>query len=752
MAQTISPDAPNWDLRQTLRHALQARMLLRSVMTSAIIWLLMATAMPSYAGLIFRGKLSGYFAAGLAIVLVSVIVCTIVTALLSSDHATQVVPQSPTAVIQGFVAASVVEALPADLPPETLFGAVFLVVALSSVLAGGFVALLGMARAGDLIRYIPYPIIGGFMAGLGWQIVNAGFLILVGLRINASSLPLLLEGENLSHWLPSMAFALSIVALAMRLRIKSTLIMPVVIVAAISLFYLWAYVAVGDIQRIAAEGWLLPNVSNELSWTFPDLSAIAEISPAVLAASAGDMLTLIVVFTLNLFLRASAQEVIVNRELDLNRECVVNGIANIASAGAGGGIVAYHGPISSSLINTMRVNGRLVCLVLAIMFTLTLLVGGGIFSLIPRFIPAGLLMFFGLQFMKEWLIESWSKLPRQDYIIVAIIALATAFLGILPGIGLGLVGAIAAFVLEYSRMDVIKQEYTGRYYRSNLDRSFAQNQLLQQEGDKILILRLQGFIFFGTAYRFYKNVKSRVEAADSRMRFMILDFKSVSGIDLSTIVDFQKLKRLTDEHGIELLVSSALPHLQRLMADGAITESRGAKPATFKDLDHALEWCESALLNEHNLQEAARVTVAQQLAQHAHIGERELDNLPKYLERLETKAGDTIFKQGDAADAMYFIESGRVDVLLQVEGEREVRLRSMTAGVVIGEVGFYLGKARSASIIATEDGILQRLSHEALRRMEAADPHTAAAIHLFIASMLSDRLSTTNRLVQELVD
>jgi len=363
-----------------------------------------------------------------------------------------------------------------------------------------------------------------------------------------------------------------------------------------------------------------------------------------------------------------------------------------------------------------------------------------------------LLMFFGLQFMKEWLLDSWSSLPRQDYLVIVVIALATAFFGLLAGFYVGVMVAISFFVLEYSRMEVIKQEYTGRFYRSNLDRSFAQNQLLQKEGDKILIIRLQGFIFFGTAYRFYEHVKSRVSTTDSRIQFMILDFKSVRGFDVSTIVDFQKLKKLSDDKGIELLVSNVAPHLQPILGDGGIVAEGPDKPATFDDLDHALEWCESALLKENNLQDAAHLTVAQLLAEHAHIGRPDLDILPKYLERIETKAGDTVFNQGDASDAMYFIESGRVDVLLHVEGERELRLRSMTAGVVIGEVGFYLGKARSASIIVTEGGILQRLSHEALRRMEATDPQTAAAIHVLIASILSDRLSTTNRLVQELVD
>ena len=505
-----------------MAQALKPQMILRSVLTSAIIWLLMASAMPSYAGLIFQGKLSGYFAAGLAIVLASEIVVVLVTSLFSSDHATQVVPQSPTAVIQGLIAASAVDALPADLPPEELFATVLLVIVLSSILAGTFLVLLGMVRAGGLIRYIPYPIVGGFMAGLGWLIFDAGFRVLVGLRLNmlvgfrqdSASLPILLESGVASRWLPAIVFAFCL--LGLRARIKSTLVMPATIIASLILFYLWAYLVVGDVSRVVEEGWLLPNVTDALNWTLPDLSAISRIDPAMLAAVAGDVLTLIVVLTLNLFLRASAQEIIVSRELNLNRECIVNGVANIASAVSGGGVVAYHGPISSSLVHAMRVNGRLVGIILAFMFLLTLLVGGALFSQIPRFIPAGLLMFFGLQFMKEWLFDSWWKLPRQTYLIIVFIALAIALRGLLTGIALGLGVAIAAFVLEYSRMEVIKQEFSGSNHRSNLDRSFAQNQLLQKEGEGILILRLQGYIFFGTAYRFYQHLVSHISAEEKR--------------------------------------------------------------------------------------------------------------------------------------------------------------------------------------------------------------------------------------------
>ena len=392
-----------------------------------------------------------------------------------------------------------------------------------------------------------------------------------------------------------MIFALCI--LGLQARIKSVLIMPGAIIVSFLLFYAWVYLAVGEANVLAEAGWFLPAAPDTIPWQLPDLGAIAPIDASMIAASAGGIMSLIIVCTLNVFFKASAQELVIDRELNFNRECTVNGIANIAASASGGGIVGYHVPGFSLLVETMAVYGRLVGVILALMFGLTIVFGSAIFSFIPRFLPAGLLMYFGLQFMKEWLLDSWRKLPRHDYVTVVVIALATALFGLLPGIALGIVVAISFFVLEYSRMDVIKQELSANIYRSNLDRSFAQNQLLQREGEKILIFRLQGYIFFGTAYRFYEHIQSVIKDEDrSPLKFLILDFKSVRGFDVSAIVDFKKLKRLADRHDIELLISSIMPHLQPVIIDGGIVERKSGTSLNFDDLDHALERCENILL------------------------------------------------------------------------------------------------------------------------------------------------------------
>ena len=750
--ENVAPfDNPDFSRREILKYALQPATLLRSVFASAIIWLIVASLVPSYSRLLFQGKLAGYFAAGLSIALVSDIVIVLVTSLFSSNHATLAVPQSPTVVIQGMIVSAAVAAAPSDMSQETLFATVVWIIVLSSVITGCFLLWLGLVRAGGLIRYVPYPIAGGFMAGLGWLLVQAGFSIVVDLKISVETLPTLAESAAYVRWLPAILFAIFVIGV--QYRFKSVMILPVAIISTLVLFYVFIQLAGGSADLLAEAGWFLPPMPNTAEWQLPDLGAIRQIDSSMILASSGGILTLIVVCILNLFFKGSGQELIVGSELNFNRECAVSGIANMVSAVSGGGMAGYPTVVFASFVKTMGVYGRLVGVILALMFGMTLWIGGPFFALVPRFLPAGLLMYFGLRYMKEWLLESRFSLPRQDYIVIIVIALATALFGLLPGIAVGIMVAIAFFVLEYSRMDVIKQEISASIYRSNLERSFAQNQLLKEEGKTILILRLQGYVFFGTAYRFYEHIRSRILDGESdSLKFLILDFKSVRGFDVSAAVDFKKLKQLSDRHGIDMLISSVLPQLQPVLMEAEIVERVSGRPALFNDVDHALEWCENVLLEDANLLATTRITVEQQLAAHANIDAGDVGTLYIFLERMETEAGHTIFNQGDESDALYFIESGRVDVRLHLEADQELRLRSMTAGTVVGEIGFYLKKRRSASIVVTEAGVVYRLSHEALLQMETANPQLASAVHVFITCVLADRLSTTNQVIEQLMN
>ena len=693
---------PNTSLRQALRAAISPRIILRSLFVAAIIWLIMASLTPSYSKLMFGQQLPAYFGIGLGMALVSQMIVALVTSLLSSDHTTMATPQSPSAIILGMIVASVAAAAPADLPPDILFGVVFWILLIACVITGLAMLAAGLLRGGALARYIPFPIIGGYMAGFGWLLVRAGLVVTADFRVSLANLPLLSDADTAAKVALSTIFAL--VVLAWQSRVKSQMILPAAIVFAFALFFAGILATGADDSALREAGWLLPRPPDKLDWTLPDARALQYIDGPMIVASIGGVINLVVICAYNLFFRSSGQELVIERELDINRECTANGLANLLSGALGGGIAGYPTVAFAALVRSLGAYGRLVGVLLALMYLLTLMYGGALFALIPRFVPGGLFMFLGLRFMKEFLWDSRKSLPRKDYLVVVLIALTTALIDPVAGVGVGAMAAVGFFLLEYSRMNVVKQQLSGSIHRSNNDRSFAQNELLKREGGSILILRLQGYMFFGTAYRFYEYVKSRVEEPGAALRFLILDFRAITGFDVSTIRDFKKLRKLTDRHGIVLLISSPLPHLQPVLLNGGIVERQADDAPLFDDLDRTLEWCENILLDDARLLATGHVTVERQFANHAMIEALDVSALHKYLERIETSVGDAIIKQGDEPDAMYFIESGRVDVLLEIGGDQVLRLRSMAAGTVVGEVGYYLKQLRSASIVATEAG------------------------------------------------
>ena len=94
--------------------------------------------------------------------------------------------------------------------------------------------------------------------------------------------------------------------------------------------------------------------------------------------------------------------------------------------------------------------------------------------------------------------------------------------------------------------------------------------------------------------------------------------------------------------------------------------------------------------------------------------------------------------------------SGRASIFLEHEGLPDLRLRIRLVRRVIGEMAFYAGGARTASVIADEDSEVYALSREALAAMEREEPAAASRLHRFVVRILSARLAFANREVAAL--
>jgi SulP family sulfate permease len=729
----------------------------------------------SLAALIFSGDLSAYIPQGIGFTLFGSFIFAIVVALTSSYPGTVAAPQDSPAAILAIVAAAVAAQMPASAPAESTFFTVVAALVVTSLLTGIFFVALGVFKLGGLIRYVPYPVVGGFLAGTGWLLVQGGIGVMADVSLSPAQLPALVQPAVLAKWVPGLIFA--IVLLAILRRFSHFLIVPAVLLASIGLFFAFLGLTHLSVAEAEAQGWLLGPFPQAGLWQPLPLSALSQVNWPVIFGQLGSVGTIMAIGVVSLLLNASGLELAAQQDIDLDRELRSAGVANCI-AGLVGSPVGFHTLSESALSHKLGADSRLVGLVAGTLCGVMLFAGGSLVSFFPKLVVGGLLLFLGLAFLVEWVYDAWFKLSRAEYLIVLLITLTMALVGVLQGVGLGLVLAVILFVVDYSRVGVVKHVFSGANYASRVERPRLYRQLLRQKGQWLYILELQGFIFFGTANRLLDQVRQRLSAPGlPSPHFVVLDFRRVSGLDASAILSFAKLKQLAQGRNLTLIFTQLSPQLQRRLEKEVFAGADNAAWRVFPDLDRGVEWCEEQMIQDFaSVGLSGQPRTARQRLEETLSGlgrplswwgqlESEdkqhrakpasasiIESLMKYLERQDVEAGYYLIREGDAFTSLYFIGDGQVTTERAYPDGRKVRLRTMGAGTVVGEVAMYLGSKASASVVTDRSSTIYRLSSEKLSEMEGADPLVAAAFHKFMAQLLSERLVSITDTLQSALE
>ena len=447
-------------------------------------------------------------------------------------------------------------------------------------------------------------------------------------------------------------------------------------------------------------------------------------------------------------LTVSALEMLTHRDIDINHELRVSGLANLA-AGLGGGMVGFHSLSISDLALKLGSRHRATGVIAALTAAVALFFGTELIGYIPRIVVGGLLLFIGFSFLGKWLFGSWGKLPHGEYLVIPLILFTIAVVGFIEGLVLGLLAALIQFVLKYSRTTVIRYALSGKEARSAVERNMDDDHFLAEQGARMLVLKLQGYLFFGTTAQLSSRVKARLaDSSQTALHYVVLDFKMVNGIDSSAAYEFHRLRLLAEEHDFTIVMTGMPQTMRRQLRSGNIFKAN-AHIREFDDLDRGLEWCEEQLL-------AARRAVAPKTAlQHladALPAHHSLTDLLAYLSEVIFGVGDELIRQGDAARDMFFLERGDVSVYLKPASGEAFRIRQTGPGTVVGELGFYRNTPRSASVVAETAGTAYRLTTESLQRMETEHPELAAALHWFIADLLAERLLRTTDTLERVLN
>ena len=705
----------------------------------------------SLAALIFSGVLAPYVAYGIGFLLFGAFVILLFSALTSSIPGTIIIPQDTPAAILALIVAGVVSNMSASATLDETFTTAVTAIIVTSVLAGLIFILFGQFKLSGFARFIPYPVVGGFLAGTGWLLSKGGLSVMIDMPITLDNLPLLFQTDNLLHLLPGVIFAL---ALLLVLRHTShSLVIPVMLALAIGLFYVALPIAGISTSQAAEMGWLLGPFDQEALFQPLTPSSLSSVDWPAIFSQLDKIGAVIALSLISLLLNVSALEVAVKQDIDMNRELGAAGLANVV-AGVFGSTVGYHALSLTVLVHRLNAKNRLAGVFTALVCGGTLLFGASLLSYFPKPMLGGILLFMGLSFLVEWVVDARARLPRIDYLLVLMILIAIASIGFLEGIAIGVLAAVVMFVVSYSQINAVKHTLSGETYRSKVERPLVHRQTLQKMGGEIFILRLQGFIFFGTAQKLLDRIKERLDNPELlRLHYVILDFRQVVLLDSSAVFSITRMKQLAEAQKIHMVWTNLSPAIVRLMEKGGLIDETDESFIILPSLDHGLEWCENQILFHQGVTDLTGVIekIERQL-KHAIPDLKDVKRLTKYLEKKEIKQGEYLMHQGDQPDEMYFIEAGLVSAQLELPDGNIMRLSSMRGGTTVGEMGMYLGNTRTASVVADRTSIIYRLSKSALKEMEKKDPEVAALLHQWIASLLAERLANNNRTIEALLD
>jgi sulfate permease, SulP family len=693
----------------------------------------------SYALLIFAGPLTPYLSYGVAVTFASSAALAAIIALGSSLPFAIAGPESSTAAMTAILASSLVERIELSDPTAPLLGPVLITLGLSTIITGIVLCGFGITRMGRAIRYVPYPVVGGFLGATGLLILLGAIRVITGHRLQFATLDQFTNLLTLSEL--AAACVMAIVLYLTWHRSRSSFGLPAILIGGVIAAHIAFHLAGISLAEAQASGWTFqapPNAHFMLPWSANEISRYPWYAVPDLL---GNLIAVVFVTATSTLFNTTGIEVAVNREANLDRELNVTGLANML-AGAFGG---YTGCISISrtvLNYNSGGSGRLSGLTVAAISALMLAVAPILLGYMPKFVLGGLLIYLGVDQLHKWIVQSRRRLSFAEYLSLLAIIVIIVQWGFIAGILIGVVIGCATFALSAARIDSIKYSFDGSEYRSSLDRSRDDQAVLSAHGGKIQGLNLQSYLFFGSANRLYQHVKALL-ARHPDCRFLVFDFKLVTGIDSSAAYSFAQIKRTAHDRGIKLLLVHLPPAAEKALRS---SEFISDEVSIVPELDHALERCENEIIVQHQGLEQEEASLRDWFTQ---ILGTELDatELIHRCQRLEVDAGEVIVSAGDAADSMHFILDGRVGIMIPAGDGRTTRVRSLGRYTTIGEMGLVSQAPRSATIQAEVASILYVLGTHQFEAIKSENPALGQKLLTYFVSVMAERLTFANRMI-----
>ncbi len=633
-----------------------------------------------------------------------------------------------------------------------------------SVLCGGLLQL-GMAalKFGRALKFIPYPVLAGFMFGIALVILMQQFLPMLGLPADTAPGAIWAQMKPLSLLVGLITVLTAIAVSTYAERVPA----PLAALVAGSLAY-WALVS---FTGQAALGPTLSAESDSRAFAWPLLQLTSTdfsvITRPVLGQIAITALLLAVVGSIDSLLCAATIDAATGSNQDGDRVLAAQGIGNVLAAGAGGLFVSSTNIIA---ITNHRVGGRsLRAGVIHSLILATLLFGAGFLaSYLPYAVLAGIMVTVALNVAEDWWRDFAASVRgsgarahdgKGNLLIAALVAATTALVNVVSAV---LVGVIAATILLIARMSSsVIHRVSDVSARSSLRvRKPDALAFLREHGRSVAVVEMQGYLFFGSADR----LRSEVDALAEGREMIILDFRRVVEIEASGARQLSLLAKSLAERGVTMALAHVLPDA----VSGAYLKEAGVADAIhtrlwFADLDHALEWAEDQLLDGHiDRTETRRELALERTVLLEGLDPPEAATVRSLLLKETHAAGTAVFREGDAGDRLYILTQGEVSIDLKLaakggsrdrdQGDAPLRAQRLAAfgpGMVFGEMALIEGKPRSADAVVKVDAIVHTLTADNFARLRREHPDIAIKLVGNITRLLAARLRATSEQLRQ---
>lgn len=621
---------------------------------------------------------------------------------------------------------------------------------LAVLFAGIIQVLLGISGIGAYIKFIPHPVVAGFMNGIAFLILVSQLPFLAGFTKHV-------DWWDLQDIAASMRPATALVGLFTFAviwgcnRFVKRVPGPLAGVALGTAFYyllqaLFPHLALGSVvgpvppefpkPTLAPEFWKL--FFDPVTWTL-----LLKILPSIAV--------LAVLGALESLMCAVAVGQISGRRPQANRELLAQGASNIIGSMFG---AVFSGSTTSRTVLNYQMGGRtrLSGAVHALVMLVALMTAPYWVAHLPHVVLASVLAFIAVTMFDGWTRQLVKRLSHRqvhrevwtNVAIVLLVTVATVAFNLVVGVLAGVIATAVVFISKSSKTVVRRIHFGNRRHSLKL-RSPEKGAFLRENGQEIVVMELEGALFFGTADQLALEVESLPRATT----YVILDCKRVTEFDATGAHILQQISRRLMKTGRRLLLSYITP----TGPNGKFLGDMGVKAVIpvemwFRDTDYALEWCENRLVGRAfpDDETIAEMSVGRMGIAHNFTPE-ETSVLAAALQRHTYAPGQYLFREGDAGDKLFVLAQGAITIKLPLRAAdpdaESRRLVTLSPGVMFGEMVLVESRPRSADALAEEYSVVYSLARDDLEHLFLSNPRLATKLMRNISRMLADRLRTT---------